>query len=364
MPRLNRTLLGIGLLVTPLLGCSSRRAVEVVAGKDNTCLRTDKGRIYCFGDDAYTQTKDPSFGGQPGKRTTPRRVGTLEGASSLSLSASHGCAGIAGGGLRCFLDVDLEPASLSGADVRSVHAFLGGVCAVTSAGELKCFRAEHRALPKDVADVPASVSGVVAAAAGERHVCVLQRDGTVGCFGDTRVAQLGPNSLAPDTKASSFLKLDALKDVTALAAGQAHTCALKKDGTVVCWGMNDLGQLGRTPPLGGGGDGALVAVAGLTDVVAIGAGYYHTCAVHRDGGVSCFGSNHQGELGRPAAKPPQVKPERVPGITSAVQVACGEWHSCAALQSGSVMCWGKNHRGQLGNGTNVDSYRPVEVKLP
>ena len=80
----------------------------------------------------------------------------------------------------------------------------------------------------------------------------------------------------------------------AIAAGRAHTCALRADGTVGCWGDNIEGQLGdgtttnRSTP---------VTVSGLANVVAVAAGNHHTCALRADGTVRCWGSNSAGELG-------------------------------------------------------------------
>src|SRR5688572_31421214 len=117
--------------VALLAGCRSRGVVDIAAGKDNTCLRTEDGRVYCWGDDAYTQSKNTSFAASPGPRTSPKRVSGLDGANALGLAPSHGCAGIKGGGVRCFLDVDLEGASVSGSAVKTVRAFNGGSCALT-----------------------------------------------------------------------------------------------------------------------------------------------------------------------------------------------------------------------------------------
>ena len=353
-------------------GCNkSRRAVELVAGKDNTCFRTENGRIYCWGDDAYTQTKNPSFAAKPGQRTTPKRVGGLEGARSISLAASHGCAAMQAGGVQCFLDADLEPTSISGADAKSVSAFGAGVCALATSGELKCFRSESRELPRAPVDVPKGLPAGDALTSGERHACVLEKDGTVSCFGDGQLGQLGPmaapppDAPAPPPGASVLRKIAGLKDVTALAAGRAHTCALLRSGRVSCWGMNELGQVGRPGEVTRERvEPNPAEVEGVDGATAISAGYYHTCAVLKGGTIKCWGSNFYGELGRPPSKMGQPKAEPVEGITSATQLACGEQHTCMLQGDGRIACWGRNHRGQLGNGTTTDSIRPVEVKLP
>ncbi len=85
-----------------------------------------------------------------------------------------------------------------------------------------------------------------------------------------------------------------LRGATALAASDAHTCALRTDGAVACWGYNEFGQLGdgtttdRPTP---------VVVAGLTGATALAAGSAHTCALLGDGTVACWGANEYGQLG-------------------------------------------------------------------
>jgi hypothetical protein len=102
-------------------------------------------------------------------------------------------------------------------------------------------------------------------------------------------------------------------------------------------------------------------VAGAERIVKLArTSYDHVCAIHDDGGVSCWGRNDRGQLGRPSSGV-DLRAMRVPGVEHAVDVAAGATHSCALLANGRVLCWGANDRGQLGNGTNVDSEIPVEV---
>lgn len=351
-------------MIGALAGCKSRAVTGIAAGKDNTCLRTEDGRVYCFGDDAYMQTKDASFATRPGSRNTPKRVPGLEGVTDVAVAPSHACAAVASSGLRCFLDVDLEPASVAGFNAKRVAASASGVCALGEGGAVACYRAGPRELPRDPVTLPKDLPAATALAAGERHVCALAQDGNVACWGDDQFGQLGSLDEAAQ-KPNALSKVAGLKDVTALAAGKVHTCALQKNGHVACWGMNELGQLGR--PTGGAREPILAKPAdieGLEGATAIAAGYYHSCAIVAGGSVVCWGSNLHGELGRAASKMPNAKPEPVPGVSDAVQVACGEQHTCALLRGGKVKCWGRNNRGQLGSGTNDDSIQPVDVKLP
>ncbi len=155
-----------------------------------------------------------------------------------------------------------------------------------------------------------------------------------------------------------FGALDAAADTAAkMAAGSGHTCALTAGGGVVCWGRNDYGQLG---------DGTTtyqptpVAVSGLASgVTAIAAGNDHTCALTAGGGVVCWGFNGDGELGD-GTTTDQWTPVAVSGLTSGVKaIAAGGWHTCAVTAADAVVCWGWNGYGQLGDGTTTDSLTPV-----
>jgi alpha-tubulin suppressor-like RCC1 family protein len=146
--------------------------------------------------------------------------------------------------------------------------------------------------------------------------------------------------------------------VTALAASEKHTCALETTGAVLCWGENDRGQLGD----GTNSDASTpVTVIGLNSgVVAIGAGYKHTCAVLGSGAVKCWGHNNHGQLGDGTTGDSSV-PVDVSGLAAADAVVGGVEHSCALTSSGSVRCWGRNDKGQLGDGSGIDSTSPVIV---
>lgn len=117
-----------------------------------------------------------------------------------------------------------------------------------------------------------------------------------------------------------------LLDVVALASGQNHTVALRRDGTVVAWGDNRFGQT-NVPP-------------GLSDVVSIAAGPgNHTLALKSDGKVVAWGANNFGQTNVP------------PGVQNIVAIAAGEWHSLALRADAAILAWGRNHMGQ----TNVSA---------
>ncbi|MCL2179008.1 MAG: hypothetical protein FWC18_05855 [Cystobacterineae bacterium] len=175
-------------------------------------------------------------------------------------------------------------------------------CALQVDGTVRCWgsNGDGQATP------PEGLSSVVAIAADEQHTCALQANGKVSCWGSNDDGRATP--------------LEDLGPVVAIAAGSWHTCALQADGTVVCWGDNRYGQ--RAIP------------SGLNSVVAIAAGNYHACALQADGTVVCWGDNRYGQRAIPS------------GLNSVVAIAAGGYHTCALQTNGKVSCWGDNYYDQ------------------
>ena len=149
-----------------------------------------------------------------------------------------------------------------------------------------------------------------------------------------------------------------ISNAIAIASGIAHTCVVHKDGTVSCWGINFYGVLG-----GGTTNHSATPVKaiGIVDALDINVSGAHSCVLHVGGAVSCWGSNEFGQLGNGENSDSYV-PARVAGIVDAVAVAAGEDHTCALHAGGAVSCWGSNEFGQLGDGTTGNSATPVKVQ--
>jgi alpha-tubulin suppressor-like RCC1 family protein len=201
-----------------------------------------------------------------------------------------------------------------------------------------------------------SYEGPIAIAAGLYHFCTLVADGTARCWGTNANGQLGDGAdgNTPDNRVVT----PAVTDVRSLAAGDRHTCAAHDDGSLSCWGANNVGQLGdgtahasRVP----------IAVPGVRDVEAISAGHDHTCAIRSEGRIWCWGRNDDGQLGPDPGRETQAsRPVEVPGPVGAEALDAGRAHTCAIV-AGTVWCWGENEAGQLGDGTKRSSARPVQV---
>ena len=148
-------------------------------------------------------------------------------------------------------------------------------------------------------------------------------------------------------------------EVTQIAAGGSHTCAVTTAGAAKCWGQNLYGQLGNNSTT----DSKVpVAVSGLqSGVASLSGGNGHTCAVTTSDGAKCWGANSYGQLGNNSTTDSKV-PVDVSGLTAGVaSISAGGRSTCAITTSGGTKCWGANSTGQLGNNSTTDSTVPVDV---
>ena len=210
------------------------------------------------------------------------------------------------------------------------------------------------------------ITDATALAMGSGHTCALHQDGTISCWGGNwsgQAGQLGADQYGSDIAIPE--KVPGITDAVAVAAGGSHTCALRRTGTVSCWGGNWAGQLGKSPTLQDIDDPTeLVQVSNITDATAIAAGQYHTCALHQNGTISCWGDNSEGQLGsRPEDLVHSPTPVQVKNIADATAIAAGEDYSCALRQDGTISCWGRNSSGQLGNEQEDSVYSPTPVQV-
>jgi alpha-tubulin suppressor-like RCC1 family protein len=204
------------------------------------------------------------------------------------------------------------------------------------------------------ADLVTPAAGAVAA--GPTHTLSLKSDGTVWAWGNNSSGQLGDGTT---TIRTAPVQVSGLTRVVAVAAGRTHSLALKDDGTVWAWGDNSAGELGdgtTVPRL------RPVQVNQLHGVVAIAAGGLHfNLALKRDGTVSAWGDNFYGQLGD-TTRTPRLRPVEVQGLHDVTAISAGYGHAIALLANGSVSTWGWNALGQLGDGTLIDRATPAIVR--
>lgn len=362
------------------------------AGPAHACAAIRGAPPRCWGDGASGQLGAAAPGGgvelRPSSTPLVVEMGPATSVASGGLvdaPSSFGCAVGADAGVWCWgADTHgqqgpsanggaepLLPHLVSGAEpAREIAAGGAHVCALREGGGVVCWghgvfgqlgRAYDPATNRALGPVPLP-RRALQISAGENHSCAVLDDGGIHCWGwnawgQLARAELGASIIEPGP-------VSPLGPAAAVSAGYGHTCARLADGTVACWGLDGLGQLGRGAITSASAAPAPPLLPPDQEALDVCAGYQHSCAVLEGGYVYCWGANDKGQAGvglyvNGVFAPAFVaSPVPVEGVRGAVRVACGARHSCAALANGAVMCWGANEAGQLGRGGGAQDDLP------
>lgn len=217
---------------------------------------------------------------------------------------------------------------------------------------------------------PVDVVGVTDAieiAVGDEHACALRKSRAVVCWGNDWEGQLGSADAGTEgCQGGSSITYPcsrtpvavAVPPVDTISAGAVTTCGLAS-GNVWCWGSNEFGEngsgtIGKAPEP--------VQVAGLVDAVEISVGYHHACARRSGGTVVCWGWAMDGEMGDGQPTHPSCTgapcastPVAVAGLADAVAIDGRFTHTCARRTNGTVVCWGDDRSGEIGDGPTSGS---------
>lgn len=311
---------------------------QLSAGLYGTCAIYPSKRVYCWGSNSSQQA---GLGG--GNRVTyatrPYPVKGVAGVPvGVSVGYSSACAPLTSGAIGCW--------------GKNTSGALG---AKNLGSYARSFQSAAGLISPWVA--PSNVSS------GSNHICFRDNNATVKCQGSNVYGQLGNGTNVASNvpvQVSTITGLAAATQATQVVAGTSHSCALLANKNVKCWGLNTFRQLGSptntTPAVN-----APVDVPNLANnITELASMADHTCAVHSDDSISCWGANPYGQLGDGTVAPFKGA-VKVDGIGNARQVSTGVSHSCALVAGGAVKCWGSNEFGQLGNGTTTTSSKPVSV---
>ncbi len=242
----------------------------------------------------------------------------------------------------------------------------GGVMAWggNTSGQLGDGSTLNRNIPRPVIDAYGNpLQAIVAIAAGNTHSLALRSDHGVLQWGSDGIS--APSSIPKDVINITGWPLGG---VQAIAAGRQHSLVLLADGTVLAWGMNNAGQLG---------DGTLLSHASplpvldaygqpISGIQAVAAAGDHSFALQADGTLLAWGANGAGELGDGTnlsrSTPVLVRDAYGAPLSGVVRIRTGQQHALALLADGTLRAWGLNANGQLGDGTTASRNTPVMVR--
>lgn len=269
----------------------------------------------------------------------------------LAAGASHTCALLGSGNVRCWGDNMVGQLGIGNPDFKGTTT------------------------PYVIPSVSFGAQAT-AIASGADHTCALLNGGTVRCWGKNNHGQHGQGD-AITTRLSPAPALTFPSPATKIAAGNDTTCVVLQSGAVHCWGGNASGMLGKATTVdicASAGATCLSAVAVGASASAIAVGSNAVCVVLTSGGITCWGGSSFGELGRsdtmvigdietPAAAPAPATPV-VPAGRSATLLAAGSGHTCARLDNGQMECWGLNTAGQLALGLSSATFAIGDNESP
>ena len=356
---------------------TATRFTVLSPGGEHTCAIGTGNAAYCWGANGFGELGDSTNV----DRLTP--IAVLGGVSFTSISAGyyHTCGLTSIGAAYCWGKNDLGQFGNGTTDNSSTPAPAGGglslsslsaawwhTCALTSAGAAYCWGRNDDGELGDGTTTsrtnPVTVQGgltFTTLSVGAFHTCGLTSAGAAYCWGGNFYGQLGDGT---SISRSSPTPVSGGTTFVAISTGWGHTCGLTTAGVLLCWGVNASGELGN----GTMTDSvqAPAPVVGGLSFVQVTAGDTFTCGLTTATTSYCWGQNGVGQLGTGVftTAPPYGFdiPQQVSGGLTFTVLAAGNLQACGLIAGGSAYCWGYNHNGGVGDGTNVNRSAPTVVR--
>ncbi len=190
-------------------------------------------------------------------------------------------------------------------------------------------------------------------AKGNRHTCAIRSDQKLYCWGYNTNGNIGDgttvNRLLP-------VAVDAATNYAHIAAGQFFTCGITSTGVLKCWGLNSNNQLGdgsttqRTTPT--------IINSGISYKALAQTANSTMCAITSSDVLKCWGFNNFGQVGV-GGTTNTAFPTVVDSGVSYSSVVASIGHTCGLTTTGILKCWGQNSSSQLGDGTTTDRQLPA-----
>lgn len=369
---------------------------QISSARQHTCGMGDDGNAYCWGEGDYGRLGNGSYSDETLPALVPPPAGVLF--TSVKSGYYHSCATANDNNIYCWGwggwgavgivtdTVVYDPTQVTnppGVTLTTLSTGWYHNCSIGSDSQAYCWgdgaydqlgngSTDDKFTPYPVT-LPDGVSGFAEVTAGWWHSCAVTPDEEAYCWGynDGRIGNgaLADEPLPVQVIDSQIVSCDlefCVPPIGQISSGTAHSCGIGEDGKVYCWGSGANGRLGN----GGLADQTyptrVTVPVGLDNFTVVSSGDKHSCAVGNNGNAYCWGSGANGRLGNGGTtdEASPVVVQKPLGVSSYIDIAAGDEHSCAIGNDGNAYCWGTGTNGRLGNGGTVQQTTPVKVTMP
>jgi alpha-tubulin suppressor-like RCC1 family protein len=288
----------------------------VSVGGDHTCGVRANGKLYCWGADAEGQVGNGGESSEP--VIAPRRIGTFEDWAYVATGGSHTCGVRRNGKLYCW-----------GSD---------------GAGQVGDGDATAATAPRRIG----TFEDWATAGAGYAHSCGVRTNGKLYCWGSDEFGQVGDGDAVGNSTVPR--RIGTFEDWATADGGYGHSCGVRKNGKLYCWGSDNFGQVGD-------GDNPTEAAAPrrigtFEDWANVSALNSHTCGTRRNGKLYCWGYDTFGQIGDGGDNVNALAPLRIGTFEDWTTVSAGNTHTCGVRRNGKLYCWGVDDEGEVGDGVD------------
>jgi alpha-tubulin suppressor-like RCC1 family protein len=341
-------------IAVPVSGLTG--AIDLIGDLDggSYCALLSSGGVECWGDGELGQLGD----GAASSSDVPVVVSGLTDAVGLAAQDSTVCAVLGSGGVECWGE-------------NETNGFSSPLGNGSTTGPDSCDGTACAATPVPVCAVGATsctpstnqLTGV--AALGSEANCAVLTSGGVDCWGANNDGELGDGAMGRSASSTVPVPVSGVSEATSVAQSGGVNCALLSSGGVECWGTGDNGELGD----GSEANSDVPVDTGLAGVTSLSGDSGYFCALSSSAQESCWGLDPPGDgslqgpdtctnnnINSPCSTSP-ISPSGAPEFT-ALQTE-GEMVNCSVLTTGGVDCWGPNNNGEIGDGTTNNATVPT-----
>jgi alpha-tubulin suppressor-like RCC1 family protein len=357
---------------------------DLVAGDDHFCfLDGTTGDIKCWGDSQSGQV-GTGLSGLNNYQTTPKFVDVTEEVIALSAGSQASCAVNSNSELYCWggrypgkekayanASTPTQVEDLSNVnDVevgrQEIYAYANDRTVdgwgENQQGALGIGDTSNRKTPVDLSPYwTPKASGIGPQKSGMQSTnCFISSksdNNQLYCMGEGRGYQMANGAQADQSTPQLISALGT--GVKQVSAGENNVCAINKSKNLYCWGQETNDQFN-----GAGNQTTVPGSPILTDVIDVKVGGTHICAIKTNGTVSCWGNNASGQIGNGSSGGNVSTPNTSNGITNGVTLALSANTTCVLSTDDTVSCWGKNDKGQVGDGGGSSQTSPVNLGTP